>query len=316
MESDYDVMNCRCPIALRIGPAVQYVPCGKCNFCLASRRADWSFRLFQELKVSKSANFLTLTYDESSQPFKSGDCVVRGSGVLLHDGVVGSHGTWFRPSLYKKDVQLFTKRFRKSSEKELVLLGESGIDTSQWPSVRYYTVGEYGSTTFRPHYHSIIFNVAPKTMERVTAHWSMGHCKVGSVSAASIHYVTKYVINRVGDWEGVEPPFSLISNRSGGLGSSYILKHRDWHKGDVMRPYVMQDGFKLPMPRLFKDKIFSAGEKERMARECMAQLGVEERKEIERLVQFHPDPHGYFLERIEQAYNCVNVDKSINPNEV
>lgn len=274
VESDFDRMGCISPIALRLSKAVQFVPCGKCNFCLASKRADWTFRLSQELKVCQSANFLTLTYDDENLPWTDNG-----------------------PSLCKRDMQLFMYRLRKANRK----VSPFGL--------RYYSVGEYGTHTVRPHYHSIMFNLSGGITQKLSDIWQKGFVQVGDVTEASIHYVTKYVINRVGDFEGRQAPFSLISNRSGGLGMNYLEANRRWHKGDVLKNYVMHNGFKIRLPRILKDKIFSPLEKERLAKELLEQLGESERLEIARLSAFHPDPHGYFLDRIDAAYRSVNVEK-------
>lgn len=271
-ELDFDAMNCISPICLRIGRALQFVPCNKCNFCLANRRADWSFRLHQEWKSCKSADFLTMTYNEQEVPWSD----------------VGQ-------SLCKRDVQLFTKQLRNCNNAYLL--------DRPWPSVRYYTVGEYGTDTVRPHYHSIMFNLTRDTISKVNGLWKKGHVEVGSVTGASIHYVTGYVVNRVGDWEGRQKPFALISNRSGGLGTSYAIQNREWHRGDVLKPYVMHDGFKQRMPRIIKDKIFTAREKDRLGKELFDALGESERAEIDELSKFHPDPRAYVYERLVQAYN-------------
>lgn len=42
----------------------EVVPCGRCAECLENRRSQWSFRLKQQLKVSKNSIFLTLTYSD------------------------------------------------------------------------------------------------------------------------------------------------------------------------------------------------------------------------------------------------------------
>jgi len=158
-------MRCIRPLSLKSGLTV---PCGHCNFCLANRRADWSFRLYQENKVSQSAHFLTLTYDDTTVPVGD-DCY----------------------SLCKKDVQLFTKRLRKANGSKL----------------RYYTVGEYGTQTQRPHYHSLMFGLEPKILDSLPAIWGLGQTHIGAVNSASIHYVTKYVINADSEVSGREPPF-------------------------------------------------------------------------------------------------------------
>lgn len=274
VESDFDRMGCISPIALRLSKAVQFVPCGKCNFCLASKRADWTFRLAQELKVCQSAHFLTLTYDDVHLPWTD-------------EG----------PSLCKRDMQLFMHSLRKANRK----VSPVGL--------RYYTVGEYGTNTLRPHYHSIMFNLSGCICQRLDSIWKRGFVSVGNVTEASIHYVTKYVINRVGEFEGRQKPFALISNRSGGLGMNYVESNRKWHKGDVLKNYAMYNGFKVPLPRVFRDKIFSVREKERLAKESISQLTVEMQEEIVRLTKFHPDPWGYYLDRIDAAYKAVNVEK-------
>ena len=44
------------------------IPCGKCLPCKMRKRSSWSFRLVQELRYSKSAYFITLTYDDFNVP--------------------------------------------------------------------------------------------------------------------------------------------------------------------------------------------------------------------------------------------------------
>lgn len=159
----------------------QDVPCGKCNYCLQDRRADWTFRITQEWKQSKSSYFLTLTYS---------------------DNVVPKSPTG-QPTLCKEDVQLFMKRLRKENAK-----------CSDY-SLRYYLVGEYGTKTKRPHYHIILFNLHPDVRDLVPRIWGLGHVDFGNVSPASIHYTTKYVINRHGDYDAVQKPFLLCPSGPG-----------------------------------------------------------------------------------------------------
>lgn len=164
-------MKCISPLWIR--KSGYTVPCGKCNFCLASKRVDWSFRIAQELKVSSSALFLTFTYaDECPEIPRS------PSGLLELD---------------KTHMQLFMKKLRLEQESKL----------------RYYSVGEYGTLTQRPHYHSIMFNLEPQVIARLDQIWSYGFVHVGEVTPASIHYVTKYVIDRQALYGDRSPPFQL-----------------------------------------------------------------------------------------------------------
>lgn len=97
------------------------VPCGKCPECLERRRADWSLRLSYESRRHINSQFITLTYED--------DHMVYGARS---------------PTLVKADLQLFFKRLRKRL-----------IDSK----LKYYAIGEYGTNTYRPHYHIILFGL-------------------------------------------------------------------------------------------------------------------------------------------------------------
>lgn len=248
------------------------MPCGHCNFCLANKRADWSFRLYQENKVSQSAHFLTLTYEDSELPY--GDDI---------------------PSLCKSDVQLFTKRLRKASETKL----------------RYYTVGEYGTQTDRPHYHSIMFGMLPNLCDKLPEIWGKGAVHVGQVNPASIHYVTKYVINRDMNVKGREPPFTVMSRRPG-IGAHYVNTHKSYHI-DALRYYSKQKGIYSRLPRFFKDKIFSPEQRREMAEAAEFESVLAYREEVARLGAFHNDPYAYYSERVLNHHDTMT--KIINSKD-
>lgn len=78
-------MKCISPVYVRkVG---QFVPCGKCAFCIKKSIDSWCLRLSHEMEVSSSAFFITLTYDNEHLP--PGE------------------------ELSKRDLQLFIKRLRK-----------------------------------------------------------------------------------------------------------------------------------------------------------------------------------------------------------
>jgi hypothetical protein len=194
------------------------VPCGQCVACLSTQRQHWSVRLQQHLKISFVAYFVTLTYEEAPS-----------SG------------------LSKVDVQNYFKRLRNN------FCGK----------FKYYLCGEYGSQTFRPHYHAIIlFESEPKPkfcadVSYVFLHcWHHGFVKVGSVTAKSISYTTKYMITKQLCPDGMTPPFHLVSK---GLGKDYIEVMKTWHKAALYdRVYVpMPGGHKASMPRYFREKIYT-----------------------------------------------------------
>lgn len=196
-------------------------------------------------------------------------------------------------TLDKRDYQLFMKKLRKFNK-----------DYTEEP-IRYYSVGEYGTETCRPHYHSIIFNLAPESVVTIYKHWNKGIVHVGSVTGASIHYVTKYVINRHGDFHDRQLPFSLISNRSGGIGKNYVDSNKKWHKRNKAL-YVVNSGHKQRIPRFYKDKIFTELERQVLAKLNEGKLIQLEEKELKRLSKYHQDPFAYMWERKIKKNNSIN----------
>lgn len=246
---------CKAPVTIFRNKKRDLVPCGKCYFCLQKKRADWSFRLLQELKVSSSAHFLTLTYDEQTIP---------------------SEG------LRKRDLQLFFKSLRKSNTQK----------------IRYYAVGEYGTRTHRPHYHVILFNC--ESSSKIVDTWPHGFVKVGTVKPESIHYVTKYVINRHVKFPGRAPPFALMSRRPG-IGLNYLTEPMmKWHREDD-RMYVVSGGFKQALPRYYRDKIFTPFERSLIQFGASHESEKEYLQEIERLIKAgYENPYHFYVERVRR----------------
>lgn len=192
------------------------VPCGNCPFCSATRRSDWATRLHYESKLHYSSKFVTLTYANPHLTF--------------------AHN---QPQLVKADLQNYFKRLRKKGYK-----------------LRYYACGEYGSKTFRPHYHVILFGEIPEADIRNS--WPLGQVHIGSVTQASIAYCLGYIVNGKG-WKMRhyrERPFCTMS-RKPGIGANYLTNAmKEWHKSG-RKNYVMLDGNKRHLPRYYKGKIFS-----------------------------------------------------------
>lgn len=189
--------------------------------CLQTKRQEWAIRLEHELKVSKSAHFVTLTYTQEN----------------LRYGLLGI------PSLDKRDCQLFIKRLRKRQKEK----------------IRYYLVGEYGSNSHRPHYHVIFFNLAKKDDElyaMLLDTWQLGNVHIGKATPASINYTCKYVIQKQEEYKGIQSPFALMSKKPA-IGSAYVEKLKHYHRIDTERNYVTKPGgTKVRMPRYYREKLY------------------------------------------------------------
>lgn len=183
------------------------LPCGVCPSCKLQKARQWSHRCVAESMLHKHNYFVTLTYNDKTLPAGG-----------------------FAPSLRKSDLQKFWKRLR-----------------SEGFVFRYFACGEYGSTTFRPHYHAIIFGLelpegdlipykktddgllcSSQTLERV---WQLGYVVVGEVNEQTCNYVSRYTVKkskedmqRYYDLFEVEPEFICMSRRPG-IGHDWFLKH-------------------------------------------------------------------------------------------
>lgn len=254
-------MRCISPVLIRRSGRRDYVPCGKCNFCLGARRADWTFRVLQEYAVSSSAYFLTLTYADEKLPAGGSLCV--------------------------EDWQLFMKRLRHKCREKL----------------RYYSVGEYGTETDRPHYHSIMFNLPESKISSIDGVWDKGLVHVGNVTEASVGYVTKYVVNRHREYGGREPPFAVMSRRPG-LGAAYLEKFTRWHR-EGMRNFTQVHGKVGRLPRFYKERIFSDIERQRLALESVELADAAYIDAVGKLSRFHLDPYAYYDERIAYSHEVA-----------
>ena len=242
----------RCKSPYYVQSACQGAPdiplnCGKCPYCKKRRVNSWVFRLLQEERRSSSSYFITLTYDNDYYPNATPHLPITESG---------------RRTLKKRDFQLFMKRLRKL----------------QKTKIKYYAVGEYGTKTYRPHYHAIIFNV--EDIEYINQAWQLGSVHIGDVSGASIAYTAKYIDKQkripIHKNDDRAKEFSLISK---GIGSNYITKKtKKYHKQDITRMYVTHpDGIRVAMPKYYRDRIFNDAEKTKQ-RDIISKLEEEEIK--------------------------------------
>lgn len=168
-------------------------------------------------------------------------------------------------TLVKADIQKFMKRLKKPRPGK----------------IRQLYCGEYGDTTYRPHYHAIIFGYRPPdpelfaqengintyTSKELTALWGMGHCTFGDVTFESAAYCARYCTKKITGDAALEHyrvidedtgevidrvPEFMESSRRPGLGTAWLEKYgRDAYEKDevVMR----SKAFKPPR---YYDKMF------------------------------------------------------------
>lgn len=235
-------MLCTTPVTLKnpkygiLPDTLKYmqVSCKKCTNCLNKRSRSWIFRLQWEEKRSITAAFLTYTYSNSTVPLTD-------SGLL---------------TLKQKHHTDYIKRLRKEIAKKSP------------HKLKYYTVGEYGGQTERPHYHSIIFNIPLeylKHQEAIEALWTHGNVQIDKCTSASISYVCNYINKQKHDRPETDrkPEFSVMSKH---LGENFLTPSRIKHMKTNLEPFIKIDkGIKLALPDYYKRKALTDVERSRMA---------------------------------------------------
>ncbi len=86
------------------------------------------------------------------------------------------------PYVCNRDLDLFLKRLRSYYPDE---------------KLRYYAVSEYGPTSFRPHWHLLLFSNSDRfsqtVLENVSKAWSYGRCDASLSRGFAASYVASYV---------------------------------------------------------------------------------------------------------------------------
>lgn len=167
-------MQCENPISIPVKNPLQktkgetiLVPCGKCPLCLRRKQREFAALAVLEASRSRSMHYLTLTYRNDCAPIavssSYGETVnfrfvddpqehaERVAQILNLDRSLGHYVVGedeVTPSLRREDVRLWIKSARVAWKR----LGK------EVPNFVYAAFGEYGSTTFRPHYHLILLN--------------------------------------------------------------------------------------------------------------------------------------------------------------
>lgn len=206
-------------------------PCGQCLPCRINKRRVWSTRLWLEaMSHSDNLPMILLTYSDDELP-------------LTLDG---------RPSLCKRDIQLYLKRLRKYGLK-----------------FRYYIAGEYGPETNRPHYHAVFFGISPIYADKVCETWPHGIASLGyDNSFESYQYVAGYVTKKIvvkRDMNDTRVPEFALMSRKPAIGSmalnviiTTLNEHPDIIQSVLSNPSLRLNGHYSPIGRTLADKLRSA----------------------------------------------------------
>lgn len=238
-----DIIGTSCANSIKLKDLDFRVPCGKCLPCQKKRRSEWSLRLEHEYMFSDSAFFITLTYNDFNIPRTK----------------EGYH------TLHKKHLQNYIKRLRNDHVKYVakeMKVSKSHVKNISKP-IRYYAVGEYGSKTRRPHYHLLLFNYDIANLAPLTNQWKNtdtgyrhGHVDVGTVTSASINYVTKYMFKPFGKKDKRTRPFSLMSKKPI-IGHAYLENYGTHHIQNEDLEVRDKNGHVRRLPKAYLRRLFT-----------------------------------------------------------
>lgn len=243
----------RSPYAQRVIKDFIEIPCGKCYGCRMQYAREWADRCMLELQDHDDSYFVTLTYDNDNLPLND-----------FIDPVTGEIGK--TATLDKRDMQLFFKRLRKACESR----GDAN-------KIRYFMCGEYGSETYRPHYHAIIYGLRLDDLveykknelgqqlynsEFLQKIWPHGFVVIGEVTWDSCCYTARYILKKqIGQTSEVYerynfvPEYTAMSRRPG-IARKYYDEHKDEiYKYDAIHISTKFGGKALKPPKYY-DKLF------------------------------------------------------------
>lgn len=217
-------LNCLEPVIYRRDsngvPTIMY-PCGKCIVCKEAKRRQWAIRMENEKSVSRSVFFVTLTYDDNHLYYSHDDCPA---------------------SVSKEHYSKFLKLLRKNLPFK----------------IRFFGVAEYGSESYRPHYHFMFF--LPEYCNRswfrsiVSKCWTYGFNTVKDGTSSRMYYIAKYTVKGSSHPYGTESPFQS-SSINPPIGFDIFERNYAHLDCDYSRNYmVSSSNRKCSIPRSFENK--------------------------------------------------------------
>lgn len=230
------LINCLNPRTVFHHGVDHVVPCGTCELCRFVRGLSMSKRIEMEMMSHKYCMFVTLTYADVFTPkmlySKDGDYFYiddEYSSNCFEDGLIylpkfkdktfapflskfNHNGYYYR--LSRGDFQNFIKRFRRKVDYQIFnkLLKDGRVTKEEKEAfkVGYAGCGEYGPTTYRPHYHIIIWFDRHEIMQEfkrlLRACWVFGS---SSFKFASGKQHSKYVAQYVNGIHRLPAPLQL-----------------------------------------------------------------------------------------------------------
>lgn len=295
------------------------VPCGECVGCRLDYSREWASRVVMEsMSYPDNSLFVTLTYNDDNLPMvinDGSDHLVRGKEWAVDYCCKGA-------TLSKPDIQNWMKRLRRN------LSYHYGINEG----VRFYLAGEYGSTTYRPHYHVCLFGAPTDNLKVIGKNklgnflyesdflsdtWSFGHLCVGKLNFQTAAYTARYCLkkaqgkdNSFFDSLGVDREFVLMSRRPG-IGVPYYNahKHEIYRNDEIILPASTKDKPNVVRPPRYFDMLYKQENPEHFAQIKKVRRDMAESLHDDLLKHTDLDEIDYF--KVAEAIKESSVKKLI-----
>ena len=223
------------------------IPCNQCIGCRIDYSRQWAVRCVLESYYHSQTWFLTITYDDEHVPHSA-----------YIDNITGEVKDIL--TLDSNDFTKFLKRLRYYYKEK------TGKE------FRYFSCGEYGSKTLRPHYHMIAFGLELDDLklvkqsptggnlyesELVNKAWKRGYVLLSESNFDTCAYTARYVMKKrkgkdADEYEfyNIEKEFVRMS-RNKGIGYEYYQEHK--HEIYEHDEIILVDGKKFKPPKFFDD---------------------------------------------------------------
>lgn len=226
------------------------IPCGKCIDCRLQYSRQWADRCMYERMYydENEVWFITLTYD--------------------NEHIIDINHDIFPGTLVKEHLQKFFKLLRRECEYH-----------GYAEKIRYFACGEYGSTTFRPHYHIIMYGLDVQKLGLIewlpskSGHlqwrspfleklWKNGYVTCSVVSWDTCAYTARYTLKKAMGYnpklyesQGLLPEFVVMSRRPGIGGLFYDDNKDKIYEFDEIIQKSPDGGRKTKPPKYFDHRL-------------------------------------------------------------
>ena len=300
------INKCLDPISVpRVtGTTLRILRCGTCVNCIKQKKNELAVRTYREFEGQR-IGFLTFTYDDDNCPIQVTN--IDPEGNVSADIVRGSHTDFFSKAQYiwvrNKDGKP-SKRYKPTVETDDVGMHVQYF-TTYYQDLKnalkrfrikhknilkqFIAVPEYGSLTYRPHYHMLVMGFDDSLLKELADEWPYGRVDIDNGQDPNkpndperiSKYIAKYCVKGKFDCPYIKKSYCQKPRRSVSIGyglgrdiehlkkvlmcTSELGISSPWEDVELTesqlsllasRRMYMMNGKKMPLPKYLVNKMF------------------------------------------------------------